>query len=666
MFIFNQNSLAKKILAYIVYALIISFPFVVYSGFLYGGSATRSLNITLLAIIAGIVLSVGILRKQITFKWIFSPITVILSVYLLILILSALFGVDPLVSFWSKATRTTGVYFMTHLALLYILLVSLFDEEKIRSNALSVFVYSSALFSFLSFLGPQGLGLLFHGYVQDGFTFQNSSFAAMHLLAAILFLLYKTKLSGWNWKRAALLVLLVVNPFFISKNVWTGSVHSINGVIGEAKASTIALVAALGFYVIAILMGRITSARIRKISAIGIVAVSIVGLGFVSGSLISNNGVVRQWYLKESSAIRPIVWDLSKKSIQDRPLLGWGTDNFDRAYEKHFDVRVLEAQYGNEAWLDRAHTPLIDQTVDNGYIGVVVYVAIFLTLILTALYLMVQSRKKEVVFLAGLTGVYGILHFLELQTAFDTSISALSFAMMLALSTIAYGMYRIDECGKEPHIFPSWTSILLAIVMIGYFAWSFFFGFIPFVRAQIANRDIRSVGSSEKRLPYYNRLFASPLDLPTFLWRTSTDLQRGIAENPSVLGNEKYITGFVQELDIMTDRYRVYLTKHPNDFRSNLNIADLLLYYSLLGGDYIDEARTYIAHAKELIPQNPMPYWMEAVSYVYQGKFTDARKSISVAETLGSDVVGTNEVKVYIDESQKSFPEINMYFFKQI
>lgn len=666
MFIFNQNSLIKKTLAWLLYILIVSFPFVVYKGFLYGGSATRSLNITLVAIIASVLLGVGMFRKQVTFKWLFSPITTVLGIYFLVLIASTIFGVDASISFWSKATRTTGLYFMTHLALLYVLLVSLFNEEKIRTTALNLFIYSSAVFSFLSFLGPQGIGVLFHGYVQDGFTFQNSSFAAMHLLAAVLFLLYQTKMSGWNWKRIGLFVLLVSNPFFISKNLWLGNIHSISGVIGEAKASTIALVVAFGFYVVATLIERITSTRIRKISAIGIVVVSIVGLSFISGSLISNNGVVREWYLKESSAIRPIVWDLSKKSIQDRPLLGWGTDNFDRAYEKHFDVRVLEAQYGNEAWLDRAHTPLIDQTVDNGYVGAVVYIAIFLALILTALYLMLQSRKKEVIALAGLTGVYGILHFLELQTAFDTSISALSFAMMLALGTIAYGMYRTNECGKEPHIFPSWTSMLLAVVMIGYCLWSFFFGFIPIVRAQIANRDIRSAGSSEKRLPYYDPLLASPLDIPTFLWRTSTDLQRGIAENPSVLGSEKNITGFITEMDIITNRYRAYVAQHPNDFRSTLNTADLLLYYSLLGVDHIDEARSYIARAKVLVPQSPMPYWMEAVSYVYQGKFQDAQKIITTAESFGGDVVGTQEVKKYITESQKSFPEITMYFFKQI
>lgn len=662
MFIFKGESFSKTLVTYLVYVLITTFPFLVYKNFIYGGTATRAINIEIVAIVSAIIIGIGIFRKTVTFQKVFSPITIVLGLYFLILVLSMFFGVDPHTSFWSKSTRTTGLYFTTHLVLLYFVFTSIFSDEKIRIRAINLFIYSSAIYSVLTFLGIQGIGLVFPTYINDGFTFQNSSFAAMHLVAAVLLLLYRTNLSGWNWRWVTVFTLLLINPFFISNKVWFGKIDFPSGIIGEAKASALAVGFVIILYILGSILKKIKKESVKKYAVIGIAVFCIGSLAFISGSLISSEGIVRKQYLTQASAVRPIVWDLSKKSIAERPLLGWGTDNFDRSYEKYFDSRVLEERYGNEAWLDRAHTPLLDQAVENGYIGVIAYVSIFLVTFGAMILIIVQSNKKSIVVLASMVGIYSLVHFLELQTAFDTSISALSFVMIMALGTIGYSEYRI---GLSKTLSQGYTY-LIGVIFLTYFTWSFFAGVVPIFIAQNANGDLRRAGTSEKRLPLYSRLLASPIDVSTVLWRTSTDLQRGIIENPGVLNDVKKAQQLKKEFDVIIEQYKKYIIKNPDDVRSLLSLTDLLLYTSLFGEDNIELARQYINSVKILSPGNPMPYWMEAISYVYQGKIKDARVSIESAKKINQNAAGTKDIERYIEEASKSFPEIEMYFFKQI
>src|SRR3989344_8023640 len=111
------------------------------------------------------------------------------------------------------------------------------------------------------------------------------------------------------------------------------------------------------------------------------------------------------------------------KAIDAQSLPGCGADNFQRVFEKYYDNRLLQSEYGNEAWFDRAHNVFIDQLVDNGFVGLLAYFAVYLVTILALIYTALNAAVKRDRIFAAVLVVYFTLHIAELQTAFDTSIS---------------------------------------------------------------------------------------------------------------------------------------------------------------------------------------------------------------------------------------------------
>lgn len=645
-----------------------TFPFIIYSGFLYNASSTRSLNLVIFAALLALAVAAWIVGQK--GKGLLlprSPLFLALLLYFGALIVSGIQGANWSITFWSVATRTTGVWYFFSLGLVMFMLAPLFDDAERRLRLIRTVVVSSALYSFCYLLSARGIGVLFPSFTLDGFTFGNSTFAGMYLFGAFLLSVYYVyQAKSPRWWMYVLPFVLVLNPAFIEPSVFRGDFS--RGFVGEARSSTAALVLSVvaisGIWLIA----RYVHGKAREIVSWSLFGVGVVTVVVVSWSLLTPDGYVRELYLSQGSAARPLVWGVSETAIRERPFLGWGADNFERVFETHFDNRLLEKRYGNEAWFDRAHNVYVDQLLDNGIVGLILYALVYLVTTAGLLYAMLRLPEMRERALAAFLVVYFPLHLVELQTAFDTSISypLLGFLFMLAVMVVGRAWRTTHPGFKVYREFPAWTGYVCAGLLIFASLWSLFVGVIPFTRAQIANGTIRTIGSVEKRLPMYPALFGSPLDEQAFLWRIETDFQRGIAEDPSVLENPKKASGLLEEAKIYEQEYRDYLSRYPTNFRAHLSLADILIYQVIFGERKLDEARDLLDEAVRLVPQSPLPYWMKAVSYVYEGKFAEAQTTAKAGIALNPGIETSQLVLKYVEQSQKDFPEISMYFFRQI
>jgi len=626
--------------------------------------------VELLALIVG----AALLQKKQTVTILKSPITVVLGLYLAVLAAASLLGIDPLISFWSKATRVTGLFFFIHLALIYLFLTTLFQKREDMRTLLKVLLVSTGLFSLGSFLGPEGLGLTFSWVPWDGFYFGNSTFAAMYLFAAFLLSLYYVITSPTTkhiwWKYVTPLVFLI-NPYIISKELWFRKVdiiHNPFSLVGEARSTTYALVGAVILFLILRAVAKVQNTQLRSKIMWGGTILGFVLIAAAAVSLMSPNGFVRDAYLSQGTNARPLVWQLSSDMIAERPVLGWGTDNFETAFVTHYDNKLLTNEGGKEAWFDRAHNVLIDQTVDSGYLGLLVYLLMYIVTICSLVYVILRTKDEDDRTLAQLLMVYFIFHFAELQTAFDTSISLMAVTIMAALATVLFHRTYTEAVGKEKteYVLPIDIRRAAGAVLILYFGWAFIAGTWPIMKAEHANGQIRTIGSSEKRLPLYDDLFGSPMDQQAFLWRTSTDFQRGIGEDPSILDKAGQRELFVKELTIFEARYQEYLDAHPHDIRALFSLADLYMYDQLFGVDHLQEAHDTLDTAIALNPDVPQGYWMKAVAFLYQKDFENARLWAQKGIDVNPDIEMGHEVADYIEKSIQTFPNVELYFFRYI
>lgn len=664
MLIETRKSTFWTTVEYLFCVFFATFPFIHYTPFLYSGTSTRSLNLIVFTGILGIAFGIWLLHKKASISVVKSPLFIALAIYLLSLIVSGVFGLDLSTTFWSVATRMTGIWYFLSLGFLMALLFALLMDEKRRHRVMLVVILGAALYSLLDLISSEGLGLL-HDKSYDAFTFGNSTFAAMYLFGVFLLSLYYLLQSEKKkWWMYALPVVVVLNPNIIYSRIFLGDFSG--GFVGDARTSTYAIALSLLLLGVLWLVSRIKDAKRRMQISYALFGAGALLAAAAAFSLLSPGGYLREAYLSRATAARPLVWQMSERAIADRTLLGWGQDNFERVFEKYYDNRLLQSEYGNEAWFDRAHNVFIDQLVDNGAFGLAFYLAVYAVVVLALIYTALNAHEKRSRIFASILIVYFTLHIAELQTAFDTSISYPILAFMFVSAAVLYHKARSEVKKNLVIELPRAARYALAVVLLAFSSWSLVYGALPLAQAQIANGAIRKVGSSAIRIPLYPALFGSQVDEQAFLWRTETDFQRGIGDDPSVLEDPKTVDGLKKELVIYENAYRDYVKRHPANFRAHLNYADVLIYQRLFEVNKLNEAQQVLDYAIKLVPQSPQPYWMKAVGYIYMRKFDLAREYAKKGLELNPKIVQSQDVVKYVENSIKTFPEIDLFFFKQI
>lgn len=659
MIIFNKrDSLFWKSAEYLLYAFFCFFPFINFNSFLYGGTSSRSVVVIFLATVLGIAFAIQLFKKDSTLSFSKSPIFISVAVYLIFIVISGISGLNFGTSFWSLATRTDGIWYLASLGFIAYMFWALISDRSKQNKLILSVIISTALFSILSFLGPEGLGWIFRTYSSDGFTFGNSTFAGMYILGAFLLsIYYLVQSENRKWWIYALPLLIVANPNIISMNEF----------IGEARASAYSII--IGIITLIVFWGisKIKEYKIKKITVYALFFVSVTVLFFSAFSLLSPSGYLREIYLSTTKDSRPIVWEMSERVISQKPYLGWGTSNFERAFEANYDNRVLQDEYGSEAWFDRAHNIFIDQLVDNGLIGLLLYTALYIVIVLSLIYVTLKSTEKKDRLFASILIAYFSLHLIELQTSFDTTISYPLLVLMVAFSAVLFDRTIMQVKKKEnEYDIGSWFKYSAATVLIAFLGWSFIYGLMPFVKAQIANKTIRTIGSAEGRIVEYEKLFDSPIDKHSFLWRMSTDFQKAIGQNPQILEDGQKVSSLKKEIVVFENAYRDYIKENPQHFRAHLNLADMLIYQRLFGIDKLKEAQEVLDEAIKMVPQAPQAYWMKAVAYIYMKKFDLAREYAQKGLALNPKIIQSQDVVKYVEKSIKDFPNIDLYFFKQI
>ncbi len=278
-----------------------------------------------------------------------SPILYSLGAFLAVITLADLLGESPLKSFWSNWERMEGLVTMLHLGAYFLVASSVFKEVDWKR-----WWNTSLCASFLMVIVAWKEVFEAVGQRVDG-TFGNPTYLAVYLLLhvfiAVLFL--------WRERRNKMLLwtysILILSQIYILYN--TGTRGAMLGLIG-------------GVIVVAFLnLRNKTDAGIRKASIVTLLLVFVLAGGFwaarntafVQGSpfLVRFANITTQ---ELQSGGRSFIWPMAVEGVKERPLLGWGQENFNYIFSTHYDP----AMYGLEPWFDRAHNIFLDWAVAGG------------------------------------------------------------------------------------------------------------------------------------------------------------------------------------------------------------------------------------------------------------------------------------------------------------
>ena len=65
------------------------------------------------------------------------------------------------------------------------------------------------------------------------------------------------------------------------------------------------------------------------------------------------------------------------QGVKERPIFGWGQENYSIVYGKYFEARV----HTFDAWSDRVGNIIFDQLIAGGFMGLFAYLSVFATVL---------------------------------------------------------------------------------------------------------------------------------------------------------------------------------------------------------------------------------------------------------------------------------------------
>jgi len=309
-----------------------------------------------------------------------SPLAIGLLSFLGILTLTGIFGFDPARSFWSTEDRALGIFFWYHIGALVFLLSSLNKEINWRLLWLWSLGTASvvALLGFLQLFIPN---LLLNETIggRPGSTFGNPTFLAgylsLHLFIA-LFLLLSTREGKNQSLSQGEKIFISISSLICFLGLWQTQTR------GDILGALIGLVifSVLFFIFLPEKAGQVVS---RKVFFGGVIALVILGSVFwvTRANPVWNNLPAVERFRSislEGQEFQPrlIALRAAWEGIKERPLLGWGWDNFNIVFNKNYDPKALESGY-TETRFDKPHNVFFEYLISGGVFLLLAYLALF-------------------------------------------------------------------------------------------------------------------------------------------------------------------------------------------------------------------------------------------------------------------------------------------------
>lgn len=566
----------------------------------------------------------------------FNALTIAVTVFLGITILTSFTGINFEKSFWSVFERMTGLLTFFHLYVFFIILISVFREKRYWERILSVSILVGVFASIYAIFNSEAS-------TRSGGTFGNISFMAAYLLFDVFFAiaLLMVKRGGWRIFYAVSSIIMLSSLFLTPERPRGGILSFFIGLF----------LLGLGYMFFS---GR---PLFKKLAPIILISLVLIGIGFSQTAFFK----ATMFDIKElPGSARKIVWQMGFESWKAKFWLGWGPENFNIAFVKYFDPKVAAT---GDLWYDRVHNVVLDTAVNSGILGLLSYLSIFGIAVIGLLKLCSKITEKRTLFFPLGMLVILMVYFAQNIWVFDMISSYMIF--FLSLAFISFLMSPKEEYlqiapSREKNTLQSLTGACLIIITI----FTLYFGNI---RPALASRYIIqgiTLNLENSITAFQKALQTSPISIfeaPEQFSRKIT----GIAFDPGQ-NRETLIKGF----NLAAEDVKKAIEKNPQDFRFYLVLGKHYNDFFQLTQDEkkLELADFYLKEALEISPQNQQAYWSLAQTRLFQGKEGEAvdlmLKSVALDPQFSNShwylaltykVLGQNELALaQVQESEKT------------
>ena len=574
-----------------------------------------------------------------------SPIVIAVSIYMLIALIASFTGVSSNVSIWSTYERMQGLFDLLHWFAYFIMIGSVFTNSSQWKIFLSVNLLVSALVCFIGLSQYLGFHSLISNFAEDNpseriqSSLGNAAYVGAYCVANIFiaaalisksvsaffpntsirskdhiskrnksksgttFKFKNTKLefifiSFWTICLTANIVTLLLSG---TRGAWLGFgvaflfTTVLYAVVGKIKYLKRACIAFTIFFILflAIFISFRDTDFGRDIGDSNVIAGRLIEFNFNDSSVMS------RWH----------TWRAGIKASMDRPILGWGTDNFVIAWGRYFDASDTVKEK-----FDQAHNKLIEELTTKGLIGLIAYSSIWVVLAYSIVKNYKNSKSTGTQSYLLLISAALVGYFTQNLFLFDTSVTYSQFIVLIALiSTINQNFWsntkeNYTEYIGSPNIKLDFqtTSLHLSRKLAVYTASIIL---IPIIIYSIYSFSIKTYTAAQHTV-YLTAGNYPSWEQKVSVYNSAINDAPGLANYPRTLMIEGIAEDWYEFTpEIKLDAYNIVekaaidgLDQEPEGWRLTYMLARFYQIASADNPSLMDKADYYVARIEELAP----------------------------------------------------------------
>lgn len=563
--------------------------------------------------------------------------------FLATLSLSSALGANPHQSFFGTFYSSTSM----------VLLIALFagasligefirrDEHFVHKLLNAVF-WSGVITAFVTYLPHTNSSWQLLAISGGAGFLGNSSFTGGFLLFVVAAGLYKVfTIPLWRTRAWYVVGSLIVGlcPMFINPQVWNGSVGSALDIVGQAQGAFLGIVV-MGVAALALML--MISKRKSSVVVGAVLGVCLVGaltLGYQQ--LFVPTSGIHQKFIALKTGTRFIFWDIAKQSIKERPILGWGFENYQTLYQDRFNPIIYNEGYVYEQWVTNPHNVLFDMGVSGGILGLLMYLVLLGAVgwqsFKSARYGETIQRKALLILPALLLG-----YLVQNLFIFDTPVTWLMYFVVIG---IAFGLVQKGrEVACTTPLTRSLARTKIAVLIIVYV-----------VCVLLPAHESRMWGAvldtqfSDERIALQERVqriswMGSIDDDIVYAQKTMVALA---ARRAMLTPEQKGL--YLKQIDSLVGMLDRDAHRYPTNFYVRYLAGSFThLAYSVdptRGVASLDAARAYFSAALANSPRNPKVYYNLAQNALFRKDKTTAVALVKQGMAIGASVDGEELLK---------------------
>lgn len=596
-----------------------------------------------------------------------------------VLLIANIFGVAPYRSFWSNFERMEGFIALLHHFFYFVVAGAMLTSERLWSFFFHTSIGVSLFLGFYALLQISGELMINQGGVRVDGTFGNAAYFAAYLLVHIFLLLFYLSRERLSRAGDILSSLAIGSVFFlayygsyIAKLSKQGSV--VVGNVGGALVviSLILLISSVGLYVtsrraiwsvryvepvtylllillnvfllmktatrgaiLALIGGALLTALLitffekrnsvaRKIGIGSVVGVcAVVGLFFLvrDTEFVRTDPVLSRIASISVSEGMPrfTIWSIGLKAFTKHPMLGYGQENFNYAFNTYYEPRM----YAQEQWFDRAHNIFFDWLVASGLFGLFAYLSLyayalwfiwkrnekngFVTRLFRRIHI-IPDNSFTVTEKSILTGLLVAFLFQNIFV-FDNIGTYILFFSLLAYLHTQHSVPLSDKVNHALTFRPEFINrVVTPIVVVALLSGLYFLNVKPIHAGSMLIDALKLQGQGKSKEAY--ELFEKIFEKQTFATGEAREQLAQVAIN--IVNDPSVDVALKQDyFNLAKEQLELQLRRAPNDARYNLFMG-----YLLNRSRQPQEAIPFLERAIELSPKKQTMYFELGSAYL--------------------------------------------------